>query len=200
MTTYIKVIVGLIVAVGLLLLAATFAPAVNLGASVNSYEAGVKWFGNGLYAGLTQNFSVDGNGYVDTTGQFRSTATSTTINGVTEYYLRQSSLNTATTTPCALQTPTTATTTLADGFTLAITTATSSAGTFAIGTSTTAFATSTSLASQPLAANALNTFVITPGSNLGILAPGTWITVGVSGVSYGYTYGGACTAVLRSVN
>jgi hypothetical protein len=42
----------------------------GFGASVNHYEAGLWHFGNGLYAGLSQQFGIDGDGDVSSTATF----------------------------------------------------------------------------------------------------------------------------------
>src|SRR5690349_14400684 len=47
---------------------------------VNAYEAGVKWFGNGIYAGLSQQFGIDNAGNVTSTASL--TVSTTTITGL----------------------------------------------------------------------------------------------------------------------
>lgn len=45
----------------------------SLGASVNAYQAGVWWFGNGIYAGQNQEFSVSSAGALTTSGALTTT-------------------------------------------------------------------------------------------------------------------------------
>jgi hypothetical protein len=47
----------------------------GFGASVNRYEAGLWQFGNGIYAGLSQQFGIDSDGDVTTSGTVTSTGT-----------------------------------------------------------------------------------------------------------------------------
>lgn len=116
----------------------------------------------------------------------------------------RSSLTAATTTPCALQNPFNATTTIND-VSLVVTTATSSAGQFVFATSTTPYNYTTSpIASESLAANAQGTFVTgetASSTGLGVVVPPNgYIVIGMgtgSAVSYGYTYGGTCTAIFQ---
>lgn len=114
-------------------------------------------------------------------------------NGVTVLPVSMT-LNTATTTPCDLTSPN-ATTTL-DSFSMNISTATSSAGTFVVATSTLPNATSTTPFYSPVAvaANTTRGLSFHGGNDNAIIAPNTHIVAGVSGVSYGYTYGGTCSA------
>jgi hypothetical protein len=65
--------IGLIVLVGVLAIGAYATATPASGASINRYEAGVWQFGNGFYAGTTQQFSVDASGNVTTTGTFAAT-------------------------------------------------------------------------------------------------------------------------------
>lgn len=118
-------------------------------------------------------------------------------------------LTAATTTPCALQNPFSATSTIPDGVTLNITTATSSAGTITFATSTTAFATTTTIQSNVvLPASTQATYSIPTATNGGtIVGPGGWIVIGVAGISTtqgnvnnGFTYGGSCQATFQSAN
>lgn len=108
-----KVIGGLIGVVGLLALIAmlgfaprpapTQAPA-SLGlASVNGYEAGVKWFGNGFYAGLTQAFGVDSNGAV-TSATTTNTTSYWSVGGI-DYASVQVSLSATSSVPASIPNP-----------------------------------------------------------------------------------------------
>src|SRR5947207_14491950 len=100
MTTTQKVIGGVLAAAVLVVMGVILGHGgISFGvASVNSYEAGVKWYGNGFYGGQSQQFAVDssGNATSTTVNSATITTTSATINGVTTYYSRNSSLNTAT--------------------------------------------------------------------------------------------------------
>src|SRR5436309_1002417 len=73
---------------------------ISFGGSINRYEAGVWQFGNGLYAGLTQQFSVDSNGALTTATTTNSTYY-WTIGGI-DYASVQQSFTSATTTPCSI--------------------------------------------------------------------------------------------------
>lgn len=119
-------------------------------------------------------------------------------NGVATYP-RSVALLAATTTPCSIKSPS-ATTTIAR-FTLNIRTATSSAGTIVVATSTTPNATSTTPFYSPIAvaANSTRTLTWAGGTENNIVAPNTYVTAGVSGVSYGYTYGGSCAIEFKGV-
>lgn len=81
MTTNNKSILGVVVAAiaftSLLVAGLMAKGGSNLGASVNAYEAGVKWFGNGVYAGLTQQLSIDNAGALSTSGGVSNTGTLT---------------------------------------------------------------------------------------------------------------------------
>ena len=110
-------------------------------------------------------------------------------------------LTAATTTPCVVVAPTSATTSI-QHFSLNITTGTSSAGTIVIGTSTSPYSTSTSpFATVVVAANSQIVYTWNGGVNNDQVYPGTYIVAGMtngSAVSYGYTYGGTCSTVLRT--
>ena len=103
----------------------------------------------------------------------------------------------ATTTPCA--TPVSATSSI-QHWAMTVTTGTSSAGTIAVGTSTSPYATSTKpFATFVIGANSQNTFTWNAGVNNDVASPGTYIVAGMtngSAVSYGYTYGGTCSTLL----
>lgn len=105
----------------------------------------------------------------------------------------------ATTTPCSIAGPSSATTSIMH-FALTVTTGTSSAGTFAVGTSTTPYATSsTPFATFVIPANSQSTFSWDGGVNNDHLSPGTFIVGGMtngSAVGYGYTYTGTCSTIL----
>lgn len=118
-----------------------------------------------------------------------------------EQIVRQT-LVAATTTPCSIQNPLNATSTYSS--TLNATVATSSAGIFDVGTSTTAFATSSLGSAQTIAANTQGTlsYAGSSGSGGNIIGPLGWVVYGMNtgSVSYGYTYGGTCQATFKSAN
>ncbi len=118
-------------------------------------------------------------------------------NGTYTYY-RTVPLIAATTTPCVIKSPN-ATTTL-DRFVFNVTTATSSAATLTLATSTVPNATTSLIASLSLSAGAQGTPNWAPGVNNGLVAPNTYVSMGASGVSQGgYTFGGSCNAVFIGV-
>jgi hypothetical protein len=98
MTTSHKVLIGVVVA--LIAVTAAFLGGLAgrgslIGASINHYEAGVWQFGNGLYAGLSQQFSLDNTGTITSdetvsggtlTLTTSNTATSTAIIGCVQQY------------------------------------------------------------------------------------------------------------------
>lgn len=111
------------------------------------------------------------------------------------------SLAAATTTPCAIQNPFNATSTV-PLVAFNDTTATSSAATLTFATSSTAFATTSAFATFTIGANVQGTAVYT-GTSTGqgpVVGPSQWVVIGGSGVSYGYTIGGSCTAKFISVS
>jgi hypothetical protein len=104
----------------------------------------------------------------------------------------------ATTTPCAIQNPSSTASSSIVWFGANLSTATSTAGSYVVGTSTTAFATTTTMIGIT-AIGAGNTPTITwdPGVNNSVLGPSQWIVFGIAAtgsVNYGYTYGGTCAA------
>lgn len=116
-------------------------------------------------------------------------------------------LATASTSLCAIQSPTSTTTIVS--FSLNITTASTSLVALVIGTTTTAFGTSSTpfVASQTVATNSLATIDFDPALNNGIVGPNQWVTVGTNGppgssltAPAATFYSGTCNAVFRSVN
>lgn len=105
----------------------------------------------------------------------------------------------ATTTPCVIAGPQTATTSIAH-FSLNLNVATGTAGSFVIGTSTSPYATSTHpFATVAVSAGSQTVYTWNGGVNNDQLYPGTYIVAGMgagSAVGYGYTYGGSCSTVL----
>jgi hypothetical protein len=86
MTTKQKVLIGVVLA--LIVFPASFLVGrVTGGSSLlggSAYEALPKWFGNGLQAGLTQQFAVDSNGVLSTTGGLSVGSSGTTITKIIE--------------------------------------------------------------------------------------------------------------------
>jgi hypothetical protein len=183
-----------------------------LGASINRYEAGVWQFGNGIYAGLAQQFSIGSTGNVSTTGTLAVTATTTigtsgtpsywTVGGV-KYAAVRKSLTAATTTPCSILNPFGSATTTVTAITLQITTATSTGGTasFDIATSTTAYATSSVIvAARTLAQGAVDTVSWFPsGFANAQLGPNQYVLVKHNSAGQsGWTHGGTCSATFAT--
>ncbi len=109
-------------------------------------------------------------------------------------------LNTATSTPCALQNPFNATSTMIDGIVFNVSVSTSSAGTLDFATSTSAFATTSLFSTIAAAANTQGTYTALPNSGFTV-APNGWVVVGVHGTSLGgYSYGGSCQATFQTIN
>lgn len=118
--------------------------------------------------------------------------------------------NAATTTPCAVQSPTNATSTLIDG-TFSLNSATSTVGTLTIAKASTAFATTTILATSTLTANvqATKSALATSTQNgteervaveARIFSPGDWLVIGIAGNPDGFRLTGSCKAIFNSVN
>lgn len=118
-------------------------------------------------------------------------------NGVTDTASRKT-LTAATTTPCAILSPAATSTIVSTAFNATV--STSSLGFFTLATSTTPYATTSLVSTMTLAANAEGTLNWDGGANNALIAPNTYLVYGVQGVAYGYTYGGTCNAVFRSVN
>lgn len=158
---------------------------------------------SGDYFNATHSFQINGVNVFGTDSSsvnYPSNITSQKINGVTEYFLR-GVFNPATTTPCVLPLP--AATTTLQTYSFNITTGTSSAGSFVMGTSTTPYSTSTTpiLSAFSVPAGGQATAMADPTSN-GVLSPSLNLVLGMtngSAVSYGYTYTGTCSAVVDGV-
>lgn len=106
----------------------------------------------------------------------------------------------ASTTPCAIQNPTGATSTIIN-FALNVTTSTSTATSFAIGTSTTQYATTTTMETAGLGAGSQGTITWDPGVNNSVIGPGQWIVAGnaLGQVFYPFATGGSCSATFETV-
>ena len=125
-----------------------------------------------------------------------------TLNGITITPVRQS-WTSGTSTPCSFQTPNATTT---GTVFVTETTATSSTIDWSIGTSTSAFATSSSMIkNQRINANQLGTMAFDPGTNTGIYNPNTWVvlgpdtgTVNTTGAFNSIVAGGICGGIFQS--
>lgn len=116
------------------------------------------------------------------------------------------SLVSGTSTPCSIQNPYNATSTVTD-FALNITTATSSAIQWVVGTSTTAFATSSSMLTQSVAANAQATIAYGDAFGSNVVGPSQYVLAGPgAGTSVGTNafssilIVGTCQASFKTVN
>lgn len=116
-------------------------------------------------------------------------------------------LASGTSTVCAIQNPLNATSSVMN-VSMNITTATSSAITWGLGTSTTQFATSTSMETAAIAASNQGTITWDPGSNNAVIGPGQWFTIGpaagtagnTGAFSNGVVLVGSCQMTLQSAN
>jgi len=117
--------------------------------------------------------------------------------GVRHWAGRTDSLTQATTTVCALQSPS-ATSTLETAF-INFTVSSTTASTVTLAKATTAYATTTSLGAITLSANAQGIAVAsTTGSH--IFSPNTWFVVGMAGGIGTFSPTGTCQAVWVGVN
>lgn len=117
----------------------------------------------------------------------------TSVNGLATYQARIP-MRAATTTLCAIKSPSATSTLVHAGWQIG--TGTSTAATIDLATSTTAFATTTNLVAETSVASGANGAVswASSGTN-GVLAPNTYVIVKTAGVGLsGYTYGGTCSA------
>lgn len=116
-------------------------------------------------------------------------------------------LASGTSTVCAIQNPLNATSSILN-VSMNITTATSSAITWGLGTSTTQFATSTSMETAAIAASNQGTITWDPGINNAIIGPGQWFNIGpaagtagnTGAFSNGVVLVGSCQITLQSAN
>lgn len=161
-----------------------------------TFEGLPKWFGKGLSAGSSEQLSVDESGNVTTSGTLTLSGGVMALDSVDVHAVQQS-FTSATTTPCSIQNPFSATTTLV-GYVAQITVGTSTAASIDVGTSTTAFATTTNLvAARSVASGALDTITWFPaGAQSAILGPSEYVNVKTAGVGLsGYTWTGTCSAL-----
>lgn len=140
--------------------------------------------------------------YVDgALGFGNGTATPTNVQVV------RMALTSGTSTPCALANPFTATSTVSN-FSFNITTATSSAITWDIGTSTTAYATTTTMINaQAVAASAQSTITWDGSTNNTVISSGQYIVAGPdkataagTGAFTSVVLGGSCQATFTTAN
>lgn len=123
--------------------------------------------------------------------------------GGVRHWAGKQTLNTATTTPCAIQSPV-ATSTLSRVI-FNVNVSTSTAATMTLATSSTAFATSTELFRFTIPANLTRTFQYVASTTdaqgqAQTIAPNTYLVFGAAGVaSGGFTFGGSCSAVFTEV-
>ena len=126
-----------------------------------------------------------------------STHPNFSVNGVRFHPLNMrfaNSSGTATTTPCALQAPATATTTLISGY-LRNTTATGTAGVWTVATSTTFNATTSLIqADKTIGSSEYGEVLITAQHTI---TPSSWIVFGVKGGGFnGFKQDGRCAVLL----
>jgi hypothetical protein len=123
------------------------------------------------------------------------------INGIAQWYWSQTP-NTATTTVCAIQSPTSTSTLLTGSIRLSKSSTTAS--TVYLAKAATAYATTTSLGSASVSANAQATVVSlkTAAGGDGLsetFAPSEWFVVGMAGGQGTFSPTGRCTAVFREI-
>ena len=121
------------------------------------------------------------------------------VGGVRREY-RQTSMVAATTTLCAMQAPAATSTLVSTSF--QITTGTSTAATIDVGTSTTAFATTTNLVTAKSIGSGAQGYAywtsVGGAVNDNIMAPSEYVVVKTAGAGLsGYTYGGRCQATFE---
>lgn len=132
---------------------------------------------------------------------------SLTVNGLRREFPRQT-FAAATSTPCSILSPAATSSLVSYGY--QIYTATGTAATFDVGTSTTPYATTTTnnfITQRVIAANAQDTFFITASTtalgqnNLNnILAPNTYLNFKTGNSALGgYTWGGTCQATFETI-
>lgn len=120
--------------------------------------------------------------------------------GVAQYHYRVA-MHSATTTLCAIQNQTGATSTVS--FQYQVTIGTSTASTITVATSSSQFATTTTNALQtasPVASNAVATFSSGITANNNLVAPNQWVLFKTEGPGLGgYTYTGLCQATFVAI-
>lgn len=157
--------------------------------------------------------SVDGTCIIDASGNVDGALTSSaiitttddniSINSVSYTVARDASLEAASTTICALQSPA-ATSTLQSASVL-LTTSSTSASTITLAKAATAFATTTLLNTGAVAAGAQATIIASTTSQGGtdqasVFGPSQWFVAGMSGGTGTFSPSGVCSAVWREVD
>ena len=166
--------------------------------------------GAGLFTGQTQQafaglthlsgMSVGSDGLAVTdNGSVTFSAATTTINGVSTFYKRSTLITTASSTVCAIPSPT-GTSTL-QSFTYNQTTSTGTASVGVIAKAASPNATTTTLADFNILASTKGTFgTATSTADSVIIAPNQFITVGLKGAASGFLVSGVCTAIFTSAD
>lgn len=154
------------------------------------------------YFDATTGYKLAGTTFLNATSfSLPSGVSAETINGATITYSRNSAasgLNQGTTTPCAVQSPTTASSTLIR-FTIGESVSTTTATTITIATSTTQYATTTRLNSFTVAASGSFLFTHVATTSAGsIMNPGDWVVAGQSGGTGTNSPTGSCLGVFQT--
>jgi hypothetical protein len=192
MTTNTKIVLGLVVVVVVLVLGFLYSSTHTFGATTPSTSTAgyfTESFGGPLVVlgnAITGINSTGAAGYV---GNIQ-------IQGVRQNIVA------ATTTPCAMQNPFSASSTLLNA-TMNVTTATTTTGQITFASSANAFATTTLLIGASLTSGAQGSFMAgetSSSTGLGVIvAPSGWIVIGVQGAAFPFTYGGTCSAIFQSM-
>ena len=151
---------------------------------------------------VTDGYLVDGTTVIDGSGNVVGSITidesdTFTLDGVDVMAIQQS-FTAATTTPCSIANPFSATSTIV-GYMAVITTGTSTAATIDVATSTTAYATSTNLVTAYPVGSGKQAFIqwFPSGASNATLGPSEYINIKTAGAGLGgYTYTGTCSALL----
>ena len=148
---------------------------------------------------------IDSTSYGNTSVKFGSVTGPDTYfpyvaNNNSRVWTVRQTFNSATTTPCSMRAPAATTTLAFAGW--QITTGTSTAATIDLGTSTTAYSTTTNLvAAKSIAASAQGYAYWRPAggsTDNAKMSPSEWVVVKTAGAGLsGYTYKGTCTAVFQ---
>lgn len=119
-------------------------------------------------------------------------------NGVTVWHQRSASLNTSTTTVCALPSPAATSTLLSAG--IRLDTSSTTASVVHIASAATAYATTTNLATADVSANAQAFITATTSlaSNSNVIGPNKYIVFGMQGGIGTFSPTGACSATFET--
>jgi hypothetical protein len=130
-------------------------------------------------------------------------ASTVSVNGISTQYSRTASLTQASTTVCAIQSPSATSTLLLGSLNLTVSSTTASRVTFAkaLGPA----ASTTLLGQAQLGANAQGTFLASTTPTvlvdpIQVFSPSTWFTVSMSGGNGTFSPTGVCTAVFQEVD